>query len=105
MTMAPGSIDERPRRVLLLTAPSSYRAEAFLEAAGRLGIAAEIAVDAPRELAGTCALAIDFQRPEALGALARYAADHPIAAIIAMDDSGTLLAAQASAALGLPHNA
>ncbi|MBL8056136.1 MAG: ATP-grasp domain-containing protein, partial [Anaerolineales bacterium] len=34
-----------------------------------------------------------------------YAHDHPVAAILGVDDSGTVLAARAGAALGLPHNA
>src|SRR5262245_22862764 len=102
MTHEPTSA--RPQRVLLLTTPSSYRAEAFTAAAGRLGVDADVAVDSPRELAGGCALAMDFAAPDALAAIRSYAAKHPLAAIIAVDDSGSLLAAEASAALGLPHN-
>lgn len=93
-----------PQRVLLLTTPSSYRAEAFLAAAQRLGILADQAVDSPPELAGDCPLAIDFRADGALDLLKQYANQHPLAAIIAVDDSGSMLAAEASAALGLPHN-
>jgi biotin carboxylase len=93
-----------PQRILLLTTPSSYRAEAFLAAAQRLGITADQAIDSPPELARNCSLAIDFRAAEALNLLQQYAAANPLAAIIAVDDSGSLLAAEASAALGLPHN-
>src|SRR5262249_41101099 len=33
-----------------------------------------------------------------------YAAEHPVDAIVAVDDSATILAERAAAALGLPHN-
>jgi biotin carboxylase len=38
-------------------------------------------------------------------AVVRFARQVPVAAIVGIDDSGTLLAAKASQALGLPHNA
>ncbi|MDZ4717081.1 MAG: ATP-grasp domain-containing protein [Roseiflexaceae bacterium] len=95
---------QSPQRVLLLTTPSSYRAEAFLTAALQLGIIAEEVIDSPPELAKDCPLAIDFRTDGARDLLQQYAADHPLAAIIAVDDSGSMLAAEASAALGLPHN-
>ena len=50
-------------------------------------------------------LGLDFTKPDAaIAALASFAAEHPIDAVLALDDSATLLAAQAAAALGLPHN-
>ena len=97
--------NDRPQHVLLLTAPGSYRAEAFLSAARRLGIATSEMVDAPPSLAGNCALAADFRQPTALLAIGAFAQQNPLAAIIAVDDTGSLLAAEASAQLGLPHNA
>jgi biotin carboxylase len=95
-------------RVLLLTTPNTYRAQAFVAAAERLGIQALIATDMPAELAESWSqqLGFDFQHVEqAMAAIVAFAAEHPLSAIIAVDDSGSLLAARASAALGLAHNA
>ncbi len=96
------------RRVLLLTTPNTYRAPAFAAAAERLGVEAITAVDMPPRLAAAWnqPLGVDFQDVDAAAAaIATFAADRPIDAIVAVDDSGSLLAARASAALGLPHNA
>ncbi|MGH2543232.1 MAG: ATP-grasp domain-containing protein, partial [Ardenticatenaceae bacterium] len=50
-------------------------------------------------------LALDFTDPEqATSDIVAYAKNTPLAAILAVDDTGSLLAALASAALGLPHN-
>lgn len=94
-------------RVLLLMTANTYRAQPFIAAAERLGIEVIKAVDMPRPLAEVWDYrpGIDFSAPEqATQAIAAIAADQPLAAIIAVDDSGVLLAARASAALGLPHN-
>jgi biotin carboxylase len=94
--------------ILLLASDQSYRERAFREAAERLGVPVALGVDRPREL-GVCGpdtLALDFDDLEAAShAICAFAAERPLAAILALDDSGSLLAAQASAALGLPHNA
>jgi biotin carboxylase len=95
-------------RVLLLTTPNTYRAQAFLAAAERLGVEVLIAIDMQAELAESWGqqLGLDFQRIEqAVAAIVALAAERPLNAIIAVDDSGSLLAARASAALGLAHNA
>ncbi len=94
-------------RVLLLTTPSSYRLPAFLEAAERLGVEALVAEDMPKALARRAGLrmGLDFaDEPAALATVAGVAAEAPVAAVIAVDDSGSVLAARASATLGLPHN-
>lgn len=94
-------------RVLLLTTPSSYRLPAFLAAAERLGIEALVAEDTPKALAGRAGLrmGLDFaDEAGALATLAGLASEAPVAAVLAVDDSGSLLAARASARLGLPHN-
>jgi biotin carboxylase len=96
------------KHILLLTTPNTYRAQAFLAAAERLGVAVVIATDMQAELAESWGqqLGLDFQRTEqAVAAIEAFAAAHPLHAIIAVDDSGSLLAARASAALGLAHNA
>jgi biotin carboxylase len=96
-----------PPHVILLTPARTYRAEAFLRAAAALGIGVTSAVDMDPRLAAAWGvpLAIDFADPAAAAAqIAAFAAGRPVAAVLAVDDSGTLLAALASAALGLPHN-
>src|SRR5262245_14002535 len=95
-------------RILLLTTPNSYRDRAFLSAAERLGVEIITAIDLPKQLTG-CGereIGIDFGDLDAATAtIAKAHATQPFSAIIAADDSGSLLAAHASAALGLPHNA
>src|SRR5579885_145441 len=96
-----------PQRVLLLYSPSSYRAGPFLEAARKLGLEVVQGVDMPAALADFwhAPLGLDFADLEqATRAIVDYAAKQPLRAIVAVDDSATLLAAHASAALGLPHN-
>jgi biotin carboxylase len=93
--------------ILLLLTPKTYRARPFIEAADRLGIEVVKAVDMPPKLAAFWnePLGVDFNDPEtATRVLVEFAAGQPLDAIIAVDDSGSLLAARASAALGLPHN-
>src|SRR5262245_23806995 len=90
------------RRVLLLVTPQTYRAGPFIEAARRLGIDIVPALDLPPKLAEFWhePLGVDFNDPAAAtAAIVTFAADHPLDAIIAVDDSGSLLAARASAAL------
>jgi biotin carboxylase len=97
------------RRILLLMSPSTYRAGAFCSAAEGLGLAVVRGVDMPPKLAERTLLpdgiALDFHDPDnATQAIVAYATEHPLAGILSVDDSGSLLAAQASAALGLGHN-
>jgi biotin carboxylase len=98
---------KRTMPVLLLTTPSSYRLPAFLAAAERLGITAIVAEDTPKQLARPAALRLGIDFSDSAGALQacrELVASHPIAAVIAVDDSGNALAADISAHLGLPHN-
>src|SRR5829696_4222790 len=102
----PFPITHRPR-VVLLASPATYRAGAFRQAAARLEFEVVEATDTPQVLAERWGmpLALDFTQPDAaIAALTAYAAEHPLDAILALDDSATLLAARAAAALGLPHN-
>lgn len=95
------------KRVLLLLSPLTYRAGAFLGAAERLDLEAVKGVDMPKSLAEywNQPFGLDFSRPEeATRTIAAQAAETPFDAIISVDDSASLLAATASAALGLPHN-
>lgn len=97
----------RNKLVLLLTTPQSYRADAFVAAAKQLGIAWVIGVDLPEALAEQWGLrlSLNFSQPEtAVAHILQFAQERPLAAVIPVDDAGAVLAAQASQALGLPHN-
>ena len=95
-------------RVLLLVPSASYRAPDFMEAASRLGV--EVVVGSEHQLpldavapGRTLALPLN-DLDEAARRVAAFAAEHPLDAVVAVDDGGTLVAAQASEQLGLPHN-
>ena len=95
-------------RVMLLMKASTYRAPDFMAAAQRLGIKVVKVVDAPQALAQKRddLLAVPFgDLQAATETLIAFARKQPVRAILAVDDSGSMLAARASAALGLPHNA
>ncbi|MCI0393332.1 MAG: ATP-grasp domain-containing protein [Chloroflexi bacterium] len=109
--MQPGQVIDRstlPQRALLLLTARTYRARPFIEAASRLGIEVVTAVEMHRQLAEywNHPLGLEYNEPdEAAQAIVQFAAKTPLGAILAVDDSGSLVAAKASAALGLPHNA
>jgi biotin carboxylase len=93
--------------VMVLLSPRTYRLPAFAAAAERLGVELVQVIDTPRPLAEQwqMELGLDFSRPdEAVAAIVAYGQKRPLQAILAVDDSGALLAAQASARLGLSHN-
>jgi biotin carboxylase len=95
------------KRLLLLVTPSTYRAEAFCAAADKLDVEVVRGLDLPPELAEQWGvpLAVHFADSyAATNAIVAYAKEHPLDAIIAVDDSATLIAARAGAALGLAHN-
>src|ERR687887_353198 len=95
-------------RVLLLMTTTTYRASAFLEAASCLHVPVVVGSERPQALAVTNPgghLTLDFSAPEeAARTVVAFARDYPISAVVAADDDGVILAAIASAALGLPHN-
>jgi biotin carboxylase len=97
-----------PARVALLAGPTSYRGDAFLEAANRLDLDVLRVVDTPAALASGAHgswLDLDFAAQDAaIAALRRVHAQEPLAAVVALDDSATRLAAHVAAALNLPHN-
>jgi biotin carboxylase len=98
---------QRRKRLLLLVTPGTYRAEAFMEAARALNVELVRALDLPPQLADEwdVPLKTDFASIEdATLAIVEYARERPLDAIVAVDDSATLLAARAAVALGLPHN-
>ncbi|MEM7131452.1 MAG: ATP-grasp domain-containing protein [Chloroflexota bacterium] len=95
------------KRIMLLTTSRSYRNTAFMQAAQRLGIEVLQVVNMQTELADywNHPLGVNFGAPdEAAQEIAVFARKNPVLAIRAVDDSGTLVAAKASALLGLPQN-
>ena len=100
-------VNGQKKRVLLLMAPATYRAGAFLSAAERLGLEIVVGIDLPETLAEYwhVPLGLDFAKlEESVRTIAEFAQSHPFVAILSVDDSATELAACASAALGLAHN-
>ena len=88
-----------PRRVLLLLTPRSYRSKAFIEAAEKLNIEVVKAMDMQEELADywNYPLGLEYGSLErSVEAILEFSAEHPIGAVLAVDDSGTLLAAEVS---------
>ena len=93
--------------IMLLTTVRSYRLEAFRAAANRLGVRMMTGIDLPDQLAEQWpgALPLTFTDiEESTRRIAAHATEQPLCAILSVDDSGSLIAAAASAALGLPHN-
>ena len=95
-------------RVLLLIPTASYRAPDFMDAAAKLGLEVVVGSDRGQPLAELFpgrTLTADFSDPESgAAAIARFADSYPLDAILAVDDAGTILAAEASSRLRLPHN-
>ncbi len=95
-------------RVLLLIPSRTYRTHDFMAAAARLGVEVVVGSEHRPALAGLMEgrhLRLDFEDAAAsTRRIVAFAQTHPLAAVVAVDDTGTLLAATASQALGLPHN-
>ena len=95
-------------RVLLLLPTSTYRTQAFMDAAGRLGVDVTVA----SEQASTMAkfnpaglLTLDFDHPEhAARQAVEFAGQHPLNAVVPVDDQVTQLAAVICRKLSLRHN-
>lgn len=97
------------KSVLLLISPQSYRGPAFVAAAERRGLIVHQAIDLPPALAKewNVPLGVDFSTPErSAEQIVDFAKtlDHPLDAIISVDDAASILAAIASRRLGIPHN-
>ena len=95
-------------RLLLLVPTTSYRVGDFLDAARRLGV--DVAVGSNRrqvleQFAEGKTVTLDFTDLEkGVAQIRAYARDYPLQAIVPVDDEPVPLAAEASQALGLPHN-
>jgi biotin carboxylase len=95
------------KRVLLLMSPATYRAGAFFSAARSLNLEVVVGIDLPETLSEYwhVPLGLDFAHPGvSVRTIAEFALEHPIHAIISVDDSATELAARAGTAIGLAHN-
>ncbi|HLI07291.1 MAG TPA: ATP-grasp domain-containing protein [Ktedonobacteraceae bacterium] len=96
------------KRVLFLMSPATYRAGAFLSAAKHLNLDVLVGIDLPDALSEYwhVPLGLDFlDVDKSVQTIVEYAQEHPIHAILSVDDSASEIAALASAALGLSHNA
>lgn len=95
-------------RILLLLPTTTYRGEAFLDAARHLDLAVTIGSEGPPSSLsppGVEWLGLDFNDPErSAKTVVQYAGACPIDAVIGVDDHTVVLAAVLARALGLPHN-
>ncbi len=95
-------------RVLLLIPSRTYRTHDFMAAAGTLGIEVVVGSEHRPALATVMEgrhLRLDFRDIErSTDRILRFAGEHPLDTVVAVDDAGVMLAASASAALSLPHN-
>ena len=99
--------EKEQKRVLLLMSPATYRAGAFLSAAKKLNLAVVVGIDLPETLSEYwhVPLGLDFADPQAsVRTIVDYAGEHPVHAVLSVDDSASELAALANAALGLAQN-
>jgi biotin carboxylase len=94
---------------LLLLLPSlSYRGEAFLEAAAKVGVSLTVGGEsAPDFLVHSPGgfLSLDLHDPaSSVSAAVEFAKTNPINVVLGVNDNTTVLASRISAALGLPSN-
>ena len=95
-------------RLLLLLPTTTYRTQAFVEAATKLAVDLVCASERPstlEALAPESLVTLDFGDPLASAeAVARFARQRPIDAVVAVDDLTTVVAAAISQRLGLKAN-
>ncbi|MCU1483372.1 MAG: biotin carboxylase [Actinomycetia bacterium] len=94
------------RRVVLVLPTATYRATDFLAAAEALGATVVVASDRDQVLAAADrSLTVDLaDGPGTAAAVEGLDARVPVDAVVAVDDQGVIVAAEAAARLGLPHN-
>src|SRR2546425_7505484 len=95
-------------RLLLLLPTTTYRTQAFVDAATKLGVDLVCASERPstlEERAPDHLITVDFADPDgAAETLARFPRRRPIDAVVAVDDLTTVVAAAVAARLGLRSN-
>jgi len=95
-------------RLLLLLPTTTYRTQAFVDAATGLGVDLVCASEQPSTFEAQVPdhlLTLDFRDPDGAAAqVARFAAGRPIDAVVAVDDLTTVVAAAIAARLGLKAN-
>jgi len=95
-------------RLLLLLPTTTYRAEAFLEAARKLKLDVVVGskrAAVPEDLGDAAFLPFNMHDlEEAVRSVLEFARTTPIDVVVGVDDHTTVVAAVISAALGLPHN-
>ncbi len=95
-------------RLLLLLPATTYRAEAFLEAARLVPVSVTVGMERIPEgfpVASDDVLLLDIHHPQAAAqTVNEFARQHPIDAVIGVDDMTAVTAAAVAEALGLPHN-
>src|SRR3989449_4529053 len=95
-------------RLLLLPPTTTYRAEAFLDAAHKLKLDVVVGskkAAVPGDLGDAAVLPLNFNDPGvAARAAVEFARTTPIDVVVGVDDHTTVLASAISAALGLHHN-
>lgn len=88
-------------RIILLVPATTYRVGEFLAAAGDLDLQVVVATDGASPGAG---IDVDIDDAEAVAdAVVRFDRDHPVDAVLSVDDRGVAGAALAAERLGLPH--
>jgi len=94
--------------VLLLMPTTSYKAQAFLDAAQSLAVDVVVGTERRQALEAALpghSLTIDLRRADrTVAAIVSLARRRPLRAIVGTDDETTMLAALASRAVGLSHN-
>ncbi len=100
--------DTTVAHLLLLLPSMSYRGEAFLEAANKVGVSLTIGGDAPPEFlqqAPESFLQLDlYNATTAVSAVVEFAKTSPIDVVLGVNDGTAVLASTISEALGLPTN-
>ena len=95
-------------RLLLLLPTTTYRAEAFLEAARKLKLDVVVGskkAAVPGDLGDAAFLPLNLHDlEEAVRSVVEFARTTPIDVVVGVDEHTTVVAAVLSAALGLPHN-
>ena len=93
-------------RVLLLIPSATYRAPDFMAAAEHLGVEVVIGTDADLDVLRTGgSIALPFGDLDgAASRIVEAARERPLDAVLAVDDAGAVIAAEASRRLALPHN-